>query len=81
MEEKKSTRIRWTDAEKSSIAGDFLEYSSLRNTGATKEAVVQKQKDLEAKYHRPFPSLAAMASYILRKNAKKTGGDSHGMDK
>ena len=71
MNEFKKARVSWTEEEKKSVIEDYSNYLKFRDSGASREEVVQKQKELEVKYQRNFPSVVATASRELRKQKRE----------
>lgn len=71
MNEFKKAWVSWTEEEKKSVIEDYSNYLKFRESGVSREEVVQKQKELEEKYQRNFPSVVATASRELRKQKRE----------
>ena len=71
MDELGRNRKKWSEEEKKSVAEDYSAYIKFRDSGVSREDVVRRQKELEAKYKISFPGIAATASRELRKQKRE----------
>lgn len=71
MDELGRNRKKWSEEEKKNVVGDYSNYLEFRDSGVSREEVVQRQKELEAKYKISFPSIVATASRELRKQKRE----------